>query len=207
MGFRSFLATVVVSALLAACSGGFPSVEPDASTTTESDAGGPPPQGPSMLPFAVDDWFAPSGYMGDGATPGAIMDLPTCVSPRPAGWVGNCHKFTWTPATVGWGGVYWQFPDGNWGDKQGLLVPAGATKISFQAWGKQGGEKVSFMAGMKAVDGFELKKENVVLTNMPSEYSIDLTGTSYVRVVGGFGWTAAESTVPVTFNVDDIRWE
>jgi hypothetical protein len=65
---------------------------------------------------------------------------------------------------------------------------------------------VSFGVGMKSVDGFEAKLEKVTLNTTPTEYSIDLSAASYGRVVGGFSWAADMSTVPVTFNVDDIRW-
>jgi hypothetical protein len=162
---------------------------------------------PTMLPFAVDDWYAPSGYMGDGESPGGVTDKPVCASPRPAGWLGHCHRFTWTPGAKKWAGVYWQYPDGNWGDAMGLSLPAGATKVSFQAWGQTGGEIVSFLVGMKAVDGFALTMDKVVLTTTPQEYDIDLTTTTYAKVVGGFGWSAGDSSSAVVFNIDDIRWQ
>ncbi len=203
-----FVLGAVLGALLAACSaaGDFPAAD------AGPDPGQPdatPATGPSTLPFAVDDWYGPSGYMGDGESPGGIVDQTVCLEPRPATWKGHCHQFTWKPGTVKWAGVYWQFPDGNWGTGSalGLEIPAGATKVTFQAWGKVGGEKVSFVVGMKAVDHFEAKLENVLLTATPTEYTIDLAGASYGRVIGGFCWTAADSTVPVTFNVDDIRWQ
>jgi hypothetical protein len=207
-GQRTLLVVLAGAALSVGCaaSGSF---DPDAGAAGPDGAPGmiDAGDGPTVLPFAVDDWYGPSGYMGDGASPGGITDQTVCLSPRPDTWIGHCHRFTWTPGTVKWAGVYWQFPDGNWGEKMGLVVPPGATKVSFQAWGMVGGEKVSFVTGMKAVDGFELKKDMAVLTTTPQQFSIDLAGTSYSRVVGGFGWTAADSTVPVTFNIDDIRWE
>jgi hypothetical protein len=198
--------------LFAGCSAGdFPDdnkpdamVEPPPGTP---DAG-PPASGPSALPFAVDDWFGPSGYMGDGESPGGIKDAAVCASPRPDSWVGHCHQFTWTPGNLMWAGVFWQGPDHNWGDMPGLTIPTGATKVTFEAWGAVGGEKVNFGVGMMAVDLFEAKLEGVVLTTTPTEYTIDLSSASYgARVVGGFSWAADGSTVPVTFNVDDIRWQ
>ena len=30
---------------------------------------------------------------------------------------------------------------------------------------------------------------------------------AWAVVVGGFGWVAKDSTTPVTFSIDDIRWE
>jgi hypothetical protein len=205
----SLMAFTVAVALAGACAqtGGFPD---------GPDGGGAPPGsadaagggvGPSVLPFAVDDWFAPSGYMGDGEQPGRIADEEICASGRPPSWVGVCHRFSWNPGAAGWAGVYWQHPDGNWGDQPGLTIPPGATGVTFRAWGAGGGETVSFMVGMVAVDGFELKKELVTLGAMPAEYSIALAGQSYGKVVGGFGWVAEGATAPLRFHVDDIRWQ
>jgi hypothetical protein len=198
----------ILLACLAAggCSNGFPDAI-DAGGVGGNDANHPSGTGPSVLPFAVDDWYGPSGYMGDGETPGAIADAMTCRADRPSSWMGKCHQYTWTPGAKKWAGVYWQYPDGNWGDQPGLVIPTGATKITFQAWGKNGGETVDFMVGMMSVDGFTLSKESVPLTTSPQAYEIDLGSTTYSKVVGGFGWVAKDSTSPVTFGIDDIRWE
>jgi len=207
-GLATFSGAALAALLAAGCADGnsFSDPEkPDAAPDPGSpDAG---PAAPTVLPFAVDSWFAPSGYMGDGESPGAIADMQVCADSRPASWMGNCHKITWTPGAMMWAGVYWQYPDGNWGDRPGLQIPAGATKITFQAWGATGNEQITFMAGMAAIDGFELKKEKVPLTTTPTEYSLELGGATYSRVVGGFGWVAADSTSAVNFYLDDIRWQ
>lgn len=199
---------ILLACFAAGCSGGFPSAIDAGNGDDDGDGdGGPSGTGPSVLPFAVDDWYGPSGYMGDGEVPGSIADAQTCLSDRPAGWMGNCHRYTWTPADRGWAGVYWQYPDGNWGDLPGLVIPAGANRISFRAWGAAGTEKVDFMVGMMAVDGFEVSKMEVELGTEPTQYTIELAGASYGKVVGGFGWVAKDSTTAVTFGLDDIRWE
>lgn len=192
---------------LIACGGDFPKA-PDAGPA-QGGADAPPTQGtaPTTLPFAVDDWYGPSGYMGDGEQPGAIADAMTCIDARPTSWIGKCHRYTWTPGTKMWAGVYWQYPDGNWGAQAGLPLPPGATKVAFRAWGATGTETVDFMVGMMAADGFQLQKTGVALTKDPQQYEIPLGGTAYAKVVGGFGWVAKNSTTPVTFSVDDIRWE
>lgn len=198
-------------ALVGGCSSSedFPDLDADAGGDGQPQPGTPDagPTTPTGLPMTVDDWYAPSGYMGDGSKPGGISHAEICADPRPAEWKGRCHRFIWTPGSEKWGGVYWQYPDGNWGAQPGLEVPKGATKVSFYAWGAKGGEVVSFMAGMMAVDGFELKKDKAVLTATPTQYVIDLGATSYDKVVGGFGWAAGESATSVTVYVDDVRWE
>jgi hypothetical protein len=162
------------------------------------------------LPLAVDAFYAPSGYMGDGLIAGAISDVSACTVPRQGEGKGRCHKFVWTPGAMGWAGIFWQYPDGNWGATPGLTIAPGATRITFYAWGELGGETVSFFAGMDGIDGFSVKKADVVLTTTPTAHTMDLTGSIYSRVVGGFGWTTggiAGQTAPVTFYVDDIQWK
>ena len=197
----------LVSALVAGCSGAFPEAIDAAGPPATDGGGNNNGEGPSALPFAVDDWYGPAGYMGDGEHPGAIADAMTCVASRPSTWIGNCHRYTWTPSGTAWAGVYWQYPDGNWGDQPGLPIPAGATKISFRAWGATGSEKVDFMAGMMAVDGFQLVQTQIALTATPQQYSLPMGSTAYAKVVGGFGWVAKDATAPFTFHIDDIRWE
>jgi hypothetical protein len=193
--------------VLAACGGEFPAMPDAAPGGGNGDGGGNGESAPSALPFAVDDWYGPSGYMGDGEHPGAIKDAQMCLPSRPSTWVGNCHRYTWTPSGTAWAGAYWQYPDGNWGDLPGLMIPAGATQVAFQAWGATGNEKVDFMVGMMAVDGFQVTQMQIALTTQPQRYSLSLTGTSYTRVVGGFGWVAKDATSAMTFGIDDIHWE
>jgi len=193
--------------VLAACGGEFPAV-PDAATGGGThDGGGNGESAPSALPFAVDDWYGPSGYMGDGEHSGAIKDAQMCLPSRPSAWVGKCHRYTWTPSGTAWAGVYWQYPDGNWGDRPGLMIPAGATQVAFQAWGVTGNEKVDFMVGMMAVDGFQVTQMQIALTTQPQRYTLALGSTPYTRVVGGFGWVAKDATSAMTFGIDDIHWE
>jgi len=154
----------------------------------------------------VDDLFAPSGYMGDGVTVGAVTDVPAC-SARQGNGRGRCHRFIWTPGAMGWAGVFWQYPEGNWGTQPGLALAPGAQQVSFFAWGAAGGERVSFFAGMSGVDAFSVSRPDLVLAATPTQYTLDLTGVAYgAAVVGPFGWTTATSTAPVTFFLDDIEW-
>ena len=196
---------LVTCAFLAGCATDFPDAVDAGGGGGDPDA--LPATGPTVLPFAVDDWYGPSGYMGDGENPGAIEDAMTCLADRPTTWMGRCHHYTWTPTSVEWAGVYWQYPDGNWGDRPGLAIPAGATRVSFRAWGATGTEVVDFMVGMMAIDGFQVDRMEVALGTEPAQYTLELGGASYGRVVGGFGWVTKDSATPVTFGIDDIRWE
>jgi len=169
---------------------------------------------PAALPFVVDSVFIASGFMGDGSSPGAITqdDNMTCVASRPAGATGHCHKFTYTPAALAWGGVYWQYPVNNWGASPGKRIAAGATKVTFYAAGAVGGESIKFivggMMGMANVDTVNASLQ-VALTTTMTPYIIDLTGQTYDAVLGGFGWVAEApvgSTAPIAFTVDSITW-
>lgn len=184
---------------------------PDSGTP---DAGEPPPDAgtpdagppPVTLPLAVDLHWAPSGYMGDGSS-GGIATVAECAATRPGTGKGNCHKFTYTAGGNGWGGVWWQYPENNWGDLPGFDVPAGASVLAFHAWGATGGEVVKFLVGLNAtVDGFSLDTGDLTLTAEPKEYTIDVSRVRYGKVVGGFGWVAGGKPTPVVFYIDDIQW-
>ncbi|NTX03215.1 MULTISPECIES: hypothetical protein [Myxococcus] len=172
----------------------------------EPDAG-PPDAGPTtVLPLTVDGTWAPSGYMGDGAS-GGIVSAPECAATRPGTGKGDCHKFTYTAGGGNWGGVWWQYPESNWGDLPGFEVPEGASVLSFYAWGATGGEVVKFLVGLSTTaDGFSLDTGDQTLTAEPKEYTIDVSRVRYRKVVGGFGWVAGGKPTPVVFYVDDIQW-
>jgi hypothetical protein len=184
--------------------------------------------GPAMpLPLVVDSTFAASGFMGDGATPGAITLTNDCAARAP-GNIGKCSKFTYTPINgdaeagtlgMGWGGVYWQSPANNWGTLPGAHIASGATKVTFYAAGAKGGEVVTFIVGGITGPNYQdppkVELANQVLTTTMTQYSIDLTGFTYVSVIGGFGWTMEAKAgadagtfdpTPVTFSVDGIQW-
>jgi hypothetical protein len=186
-----------------------------------SEVGGPV----LALPFAVDSYFRPTGYMGDGTTPGPVsVQTANCKMPRPQAAKGNCYKITYKPQTpeVGpaWSGVYWQYPDNNWGDKPGKRIAPGATKVSFYAAAETAGEMVTFRVGgiqnVGAAHQDSLKVDLAqALTTTLTQYSIDLRGETYDEVLGPFAWVImtydpsrwAANAMPIVFYLDDIHWE
>lgn len=200
----------------------------DLATPTSTGGNGGPADmamAQSMLPFVVDTVFVSSGFMGDGATAGTIAMVPAktgdstdCMGMRSSTTAaGSCHVINYTPPAsmgMGWGGVYWQYPANNWGTKPGFALPAGAKKVTFQARGAKGGEKVQFLAG-GIVNAGSMYTDSikatvtVTLTSSWAPYEIDLTGQSYTQVLGGFGWTmaATDAGAAATFYVDDIEWQ
>ncbi len=160
-------------------------------------------QGPA--PFVVDDSFAASGYEGGGGPAGTISDDQTCPM-RAGGMRGHCHHIEWKPGTNSWGGVLWQYPANNWGSSPGFAIPDGYAQVRFRAWGKAGGEKVSFVVGLgaNAVDKFQARAD-VALAAQPTEYVLGVRGAYGAKVVSAFGWVTNAGAAE-TFYVDDIIW-
>jgi len=179
--------------------------------TSSSSGPGGGSEVPEALPFAVDDYFAPSGFMGDGATAGNLEETDGC--PMRAGeQAGRCHRVAYTTSSQGWAGIYWQYPDGNWGTSAGLPVPGAPARVTFWAWTDSGGETVGFFAGgigdenTAFQDTFNVSQD-IMLTSTPTEYTLDITGTPPTEVIGGFGWSAAgPPSGTLVFYVDDIQY-
>jgi len=172
-------------------------------------------------PFAVSTFFAPSGYMGDGATGSAVAaeTAATACAPRPPGARGDCYKFTYAAGTQLWAGVYWQFPANNWGGAEGKKIAPGATTVAFWAAGGAGGEVLNVTAGgvhdVTLPHSDTLKAQTkVTLTTEMTRYTIDLAGQRYDQVIGAFAWSAGyppatdpKTARPIVIYLDDIVWE
>jgi hypothetical protein len=114
--------------------------------------------------------------------------------------------------------VFWQHGANNWGTDAGLKVAPGATKVTFKAWGANGGELIEFSAGgiggngTLCADQVNLGQGNgtkVTLTKTPTPYTVNLQGQTYPKgVIGGFVWSAAVTSVDqvLVFYVDEIQW-
>jgi hypothetical protein len=127
------------------------------------DAGGSggTPINPVGGPFVVSDYFAPTGAMGDAATPGnLVISVQAGCKSRPAGARGNCYSFQYvasnpytTPITksrgvCSWAGVVFQYPDNNWGTSEGLPIASGKlSKVSAWVALASGNEEITFGAG------------------------------------------------------------
>ena len=151
--------------------------------------------------------FIPSGYMGNAAA--ITMDPSSKDVPGRAG--GSTLKVSYT-ASDNWGGVVWQSPVNDWGDAAGGLNFTGAKKLIFWARGADGGESVSFQFGLigpdkRYHDSSSGKADRINLTTQWTEYSIDLTGKDLSDIKTAFVWTAAANGKPITFYLDDIRYE
>lgn len=155
------------------------------------------------LPANVDVYFHPSGWMGDGEYGERYITFT-----RSAEHI----KITYTPGPKGWAGIYWQFPDGNWGEQPGRNL-TGAQRLTFWAKGEIGTEIVEFktggMRGQRYEDSFEKSLGRINLSQSWEQYEIDLTGHDLSSVIGAFAWIASKDANPggLTFYLKDIYFE
>ena len=163
------------------------------------------------LPFIIagDDQphspYVPSGWVGNH---GAVAYTPDCPDNPHAG--KTCLKLEYR-ARTDWGGIVWQNPANDWGDKPGGFNLTGASKLTFWARGAEGGESVDFSFGGigrdKPFHDTAAGKLSVELTKEWKRFSIDLSGKDLTCIKSGFGWSVAGAGKPVTFYLDDIQYE
>jgi len=150
--------------------------------------------------------FTPAGYMGDAAA--VTMDNASTDMP----YAGKtCLKVTYAAAD-NWGGVVWQNPANDWGDHPNGWDLTGARALKFWARGAAGGEVVTFAFGLLGhdktyPDTATGKLDRVTLTKSWKSYALDLKGLDLSRIKTGFCWTLAATGQPMTFYLDDIRYE
>jgi tetratricopeptide (TPR) repeat protein len=149
-------------------------------------------------PFLLDSQYYPSGWMGDIVGEDGKVIITTeaaTIEGRPA----VATKIDYKKGNKGWAGIYWQHPDGNWGDRVGFSL-VGAKKISFYAKGERGGEVVEFISGgisgegKSYQDGFRKSTGAVVLNATWTKYIIDLSDLKDAQlssVIGAFGWVGS----------------
>lgn len=145
----------------------------------------------------------------------------------------TCIENKFSSSGNNWGG--WYFMNGvlegeetqpklNWGDYPDAGFDlTGATKLIFFAKGKNGGERVEFFAfgvGRDANTGNPIKPYPdsspkvtlgyITLTNIWTEYELELTGVDLSYVLGGFAWvtnTVENNNQNITFYLDEIRYD
>lgn len=150
--------------------------------------------------------YVPTGWMGN--TKAMKLDEENKTNPHSG---TTCLKFDFT-ASDGWGGIVWQSPASDWGDKPGGWDLSGAKSLSFWARGEKGGEVASFQIGIlgsdkKFSDSANAKLDNVVLTNEWKQYRLDLSAKNLSRIKTGFVINVANPGKPLTIYVDDISYE
>jgi len=171
-----------------------------------------PTSTPTKKVVNVQDAFFPSGWMGDWGD--IILDDASTDNPHSE---PTCIKITYSAVKSqgeGWAGIYWQYPDKNWGDKPEGQDLTGVTKLTFWARGEKGGEKAEFKVGGitgKYPDSIRppVSTGIIVLSDKWQQYTIDLAGKDLSHVIGGFCWVTNKNQNPqgCTIYLDDIRYE
>jgi hypothetical protein len=154
---------------------------------------------------STNNHYFPTGWMGNAK--GIKMDQGCTNNPHGG---KTCLRFEYSDSGD-WGGIVWQDPVNDWGDKPGGWNLTGATNLTFWARGESGDETVTFKFGILGVDkkfgdssGGEL---DVKLTKAWKEYTIDLSGKDLTRIKTGFVWSLPGQGQPIIFYLDDIRFE
>ena len=145
----------------------------------------------------------------------------------------TCIENKFFSSANNWGGWYFMNgvlegeetqPKANWGDYPDAGFDlTGATKLTFYAKGKNGGERVEFFAfgvGRDAETGEPEKPYPdsspkvtlgyITLTPSWDEYTINLSGINLSYVLGGFGWVASadeNNNDDIIFYLDEIRYD
>jgi hypothetical protein len=156
-------------------------------------------EGQKGLPYVWSGWMGKVGAIG--------MDEKHTIQPQ-AGT--TCMKLEYR-APNEFGGIIWQSPANDWGDAPGGYDLTGATKLTFYARGDAGGEKVDFVFGVikgKAFnDSADGSLRGVILDKEWKQYTIELEGKDLSHIKTGFGWSLGGQGKPVTFYLDEIRFE
>jgi hypothetical protein len=171
----------------------------------------PPPPPRPKLPFYLysdttkSEPYIPSGYMGNA---GAIQMESGCTEKPFKG--ETCLKVVYG-ADDNWGGVVWQSPANDWGDRPGGFNLTGANEVEFWARGKDGGEVVSFsmgiLKGKKYSDSEGAELKNLKLRKTWTKYRIPLDGRDVSCIKTGFSWSLSGQGKPVTFYLDEICYK
>ncbi|MDB5343160.1 MAG: hypothetical protein JWP89_1537 [Schlesneria sp.] len=150
--------------------------------------------------------YVPTGWMGNAKA--MKLDEENKTNPHSG---TTCLKFDFA-ANDGWGGIVWQSPPNDWGDKPGGWDLTGAKSLTFWARGDKGGEIVSFQIGIlgsdkKFSDSANAKLDSVALTSEWKQYRIDLSGKNLSRIKTGFVINVANPGKPLSVYLDDITYE
>jgi hypothetical protein len=89
--------------------------------------------------------FAPSGFMGD--IEDITLDPRWSDAPYRGATALRVGYSAQASREKGWGGVYWQEPENNWGTLPGGIDLSWANKLTFHAKGAYSGEHVQFFVG------------------------------------------------------------
>lgn len=159
---------------------------------------------------ASSNAFTPAGWMGD------VSDITFDDNFKLDSERSNVTEIKYQPTGSNqWSGIYWwNPPDSNFGAMDGGFDISCATKLTFWARGKNGGERGEFkVGGIKGQYSDSLQPAvstgPIVLTSDWVQYSIDLRGKDLTHIIGSFVWVTNKPSNPdgATIYLDEIRFE
>lgn len=158
-------------------------------------------------PFQLDSHFYPSGWMGDGEYGTKYLRIANSVKLVTKQKMAVV-TLSYNPGPNEWAGVYWQYPDSNWGQEAGKNINE-ANEIIFLARGRDGGEIVEFKSGGirgKYIDNHDVSLGKVVLTRNWKLFRIDLTNEDLSGVIGAFAcvFTATPTKKEIVIQVANL---
>lgn len=166
---------------------------------------------------AAGNHFAPTGWMPSSPPPQNQMDYYGDWLQMPHSGT-TCIKVTTTFQAGGgtWAGIYWQYPDNNWGTVPNAGYDlTGADSIVFWAKGENGGERIEFFAfGITGTYGDSESRwppmgSITQLTSDWERHSINLSGKNLSYIIGGFAFAVSKASNggnDIMFYIDDIQY-
>jgi len=117
-----------------------------------------------------------------------------CLNDSLPGW--SCIKIKYSasePSNYGWAGIYWLYPDKNWGDYPGNYI-FGADSLIFWAKGESGSEQVEFkIGGVNHFPGYDQTK--------PFHDSCELLSTGFITLSQNWKRYAIDLMSPDSFAI------
>lgn len=176
--------------------------------------------GPLEAPFAVSNFFTPSGHMGDGERAGHLeveVSNRHCL-PRLPDAVGDCYRFVYRPGAKGWAGVYWVYPANNWGSRAGRRLEGAAFKqVHLVAASATPDLPINFVVGGIADPTLPYRDRVSATTSLRigpdwQPIHLDISGQDFDQLIGALAWSLAypkewDGVEPVVIYLDDIVWD
>lgn len=209
---------IVMTALIVAASSAL-LVTGGAKQEAQAQTGSHGKTAPLATPFDMSSYFFPSGWMGDGASKTAkYLDVNTAyrAKARSGDTDGLCIRISYKRGPKNWAGVYWQYPDGNWGKWPGRTI-TGAHRITFWAAGEHGDEVAEFKSGgisdpdqqLPYHDSYEASLGRIRLTAEWTLHAISLEHQNLSNVIGAFACSISGDANPTgaVIYLDDITFD
>ena len=166
----------------------------------------------AKLPLALyedglkDAPYVPSGWMGK--TDAIAVDDGCTAKPHGG---KTCMRVAFK-SPDGWGGVVWQSPPDDWGDRPGGYDLSGAKRLVAWVRGETGGEKIELKLGIlgndkRFHDSAAATAGTVTLATEWRQVVLPLAGKDLSCIKTGFCWVVAGQGKPVVFYLDDVRYE